>query len=135
MGPLLLVIGLETTDQDRCGTWGDRLTWAFWCSGLRKLEPAMAMSIQSMLRSSKLQIVAEDSMALVVRTDDLGERGTSASLLVSMMYALEFGQVGIQQASEVRIGLLDEARLSCHHLTRVGEPKAKLPFLSCRGRA
>lgn len=100
MEPLLLAIGLEqTTDQDKCGTWGDRLTWAFWCSGLRKLEPAMAMSIQSMLRSSKLQMVPEDSMALVVRTDDLGERGTSASLLISMIYALEFAQVGIQQAS------------------------------------
>jgi hypothetical protein len=41
----------------------------------------MAMSIQSMLSSSKLQMVPEDSMVLVVRTDDLGERGSSGSLL------------------------------------------------------
>lgn len=82
MEPLLLVIRLEqTTDQDRCGAWWHGLTWAFWCSGLRKLEPAMAMSIQSMLRSSKLQMVPEDSMILVLRTDDLGERGSSGSLL------------------------------------------------------
>lgn len=41
----------------------------------------MAMSIQSMLSSSKLQMVPEDSMVLVVRTGDLGERGSSGSLL------------------------------------------------------
>lgn len=38
------------------------LTCAFWCSGLRKLEPAMATSTQSRLRSSRLQVVRAESM-------------------------------------------------------------------------
>lgn len=59
----------------------------------------MAMSIQSMLRSSKLQMVHEDSMVLVVRTDDLGERGSFGSLLHLHVICLEFAQVGIQQTS------------------------------------
>lgn len=93
MEPLLLVIGLEQTPgQDGCGACGDGLTWAFWCSGLRKLEPVMATSIQSTLRSSRLQMVPEDSMALMVGTDGPGERRSSGS--IPHLPVLDFAQVG-----------------------------------------
>lgn len=40
----------------------------------------MATSIQRTLRSSRLQMVPEDSIALVVGTDGPGKRGSSVSI-------------------------------------------------------
>lgn len=44
------------------GFVGRHFTWTFWCSGLRKLEPAKAKSIQSTLKSSRLQRVPREGM-------------------------------------------------------------------------
>lgn len=63
----------------------------------------MAMSMQSMLRSSRVQMVPEDSMVVVLKTDDLGERGSSGTYFISMIYGLEFAQVEIQQASRSKV--------------------------------
>ena len=49
--------------SQNAGLVGGRLTCTFWCSGLRKLEPAMAKSTQSTLRSSRLQMVPGEGMA------------------------------------------------------------------------
>lgn len=60
----------------------------------------MATSTQRMLRISRLQMVPEDSMALVVGTDGPGERGSSGIIpYLDDMHASEFAQVGSQQVS------------------------------------
>lgn len=58
--------------------WGFVVRWftcTFWCSGLRKLEPAMARSTQSTLKSSRLHMVPREGM---VSDAPGGEEGLQA---------------------------------------------------------